>query len=81
MNDKVLMADESPVHPLQTWGRKHNLTESQTPMTKQQMLDRARELSDEMDANDEENRMMQEELNELYKKLDAFGEHVNHKRG
>ncbi|MDO8728530.1 MAG: hypothetical protein Q7K26_01415 [bacterium] len=39
--------------------------------TKQEMLDRISVLSDEMDANDQENMMMQEEINSLYAKIDA----------
>lgn len=42
-----------------------------TPMSKQQMLARIRVLSDEMDANDEENRAMQDEIDVLYTKIDA----------
>lgn len=30
-------------------------------------------LSDEMDANEEENRTMQAEINALYKQIDEFG--------
>lgn len=40
-------------------------------MTKQQMLDRVAVLSGEIDANEEENRVMQDEINALYAKLDA----------
>lgn len=47
-------------------------TEDQTVMTMEQMQDRIRVLGDEMDANDEENRQMGEELNALYAKIDAL---------
>lgn len=41
-------------------------------MTKEEILARVRMLSDEMDANDEENRQMQDEINSLYARLDAM---------
>ena len=40
-------------------------------MTEQQMLDRIKFLADEMDANDEENRDMQSEIDTLYAKIDS----------
>lgn len=40
-------------------------------MTKQEMLDKIKWLSDEIDANEEESRAMQDEINALYAKLDA----------
>lgn len=40
-------------------------------LTKQQMLDRVAVLSDEIDANEEENRKMQEEITTLYASIDA----------
>ena len=40
-------------------------------LTKDQMLARIRFLSDEMDARDEENRLMQEEIDVLYAQIDA----------
>lgn len=40
-------------------------------MTIEQMLARISFLADEMDANDEENRMMQSEINSLYAKIEA----------
>lgn len=40
-------------------------------VTRQAMLDRIKMLSDEIDANEEENRRMQEETNALYAKIDA----------
>jgi hypothetical protein len=40
-------------------------------LTEQQMLDRVELLGDEMDANDEENRAMQSEIDTLYAKIDA----------
>ncbi|WP_276323014.1 hypothetical protein [Burkholderia cepacia] len=40
-------------------------------MTKDEMLARISVLSDEMDANDEENRTMQAEIDDLYVRLDA----------
>lgn len=39
-------------------------------LTEKQMLDRIALPSAEMDANDEENRAMQEEINNLYAKID-----------
>lgn len=44
----------------------------QQPMTKEQMEARISVLSDEIDANEEENRMMQSEIDELYKRIDAL---------
>jgi len=41
--------------------------------TKEEMQERIRVLSDEMDANDEENRAMQAEIDVLYAKIDALG--------
>jgi hypothetical protein len=43
---------------------------AEVPTTKEQMLARVSVLSDEMDANDEENRMMQAEIDALYAKID-----------
>lgn len=40
-------------------------------MTAQQMQDRIKLLAGEMDANDEENRAMQSEIDTLYAKIDA----------
>ena len=40
--------------------------------TKEQMEARISVLSDEIDANDEENRMMQSEIDDLYKRIDAL---------
>lgn len=40
-------------------------------MTKQQILDRINLLASEIDANDEENRLMQAEISQLYAKVDA----------
>jgi len=42
------------------------------PATKAQLLDRVSMLSDEMDANDEENRAMQSEIDGLYAQIDAM---------
>ena len=42
------------------------------PVTKAQLLERVRMLSDEMDANDEENRAMQAEIDGLYAQIDAM---------
>jgi chaperonin cofactor prefoldin len=41
--------------------------------TKEEMEARISLLSDEMDANDEENRAMQAEIDALYAKIDALG--------
>lgn len=43
-------------------------------MTEQETLDRIKVLSNEMDANDEENRVYQAEINSLYAKIDAIKE-------
>lgn len=40
---------------------------------KEEMEERIRVLSDEIDANDEENRAMQAEIDALYAKIDALG--------
>lgn len=40
-------------------------------MNKEEAKARIELLSDEMDANDEENRLMQDEINKLYKLIDA----------
>lgn len=44
-------------------------------MTKQEMLSRIKILSDEIDANEDENRFMRKEIDDLYAKIDA-GEFV-----
>ncbi|WP_302053026.1 hypothetical protein [Burkholderia gladioli] len=41
-------------------------------MTKEQILARISLLSDEMDANEEENRTMQAEIDSLYARVDAL---------
>lgn len=45
--------------------------EATKPMSEQDMKDRIDLLADEMDANDEENRFMQIEIDALYAKIDA----------
>lgn len=42
-------------------------------VTKEEMEARISLLSDEVDANDEENRAMQAEIDALYAKIDALG--------
>lgn len=49
-----------------------NTTATNTEMTREQMLALISLLSKEMNANDEENRMMQAEIDSLYAKLDAM---------
>jgi len=44
----------------------------QTPLTKQQMLERINLLSSEIDENEEENRFMQTEIDVLYARIDAL---------
>lgn len=44
----------------------------QQPMTKEQMEARISVLSDEIDANEEENRAMNDEIERLYKQIDAL---------
>lgn len=39
-------------------------------MTKQEKLERISLLADEIDANEEENRFMQEEIDKLYEEID-----------
>ena len=46
-------------------------------MSEAQMLTRIKLLSDEMDANEEENRAMQSEIDTLYAKIDAAKELSN----
>lgn len=41
-------------------------------MTKEQMQDRINLLADEIDANEEENRTMQAEIDSLYARIDAM---------
>jgi len=44
----------------------------QAAATKEEMQARVNLLSQEIDANEEENRMMQDEINDLYAKIDAL---------
>jgi pyrroloquinoline quinone (PQQ) biosynthesis protein C len=46
-------------------------------VTKEEIKERISLLSDEMDANDEENRMMQREVDQLYSMLDKMHELEN----
>ncbi|WP_440093483.1 hypothetical protein ACTACL_06575 [Pseudomonas syringae] len=46
--------------------------EGASDMTKEQMLSKISQLSDEIDANEEENRAMQEQINQLYVRIDAM---------
>lgn len=48
------------------------MTQEQENMTKDEVLARISVLSDEMDANEEENRTMQAEIDDLYARLDAM---------
>lgn len=41
-------------------------------MTKEQMLSKISQLSDEIDANEEENRAIQEQINQLYVRIDSM---------
>lgn len=41
-------------------------------MTKEQMLSKISQLSGEIDANEEENRAMQEQIDQLYARIDAM---------
>ena len=47
------------------------------PQTREQILEQINLLADEVDADGEENRVVQEEIDGLYKKLDALGMSVN----
>ena len=58
-NERLVIVEECPTLPAR-------------PQTKQQMLDRVHLLSDEMDSNEEENRIMQDEIILLYAKIDAL---------
>ncbi|WP_304350829.1 hypothetical protein [Comamonas testosteroni] len=48
------------------------ISQTSETMTKEQMEARISLLSDEIDANDEENRMMNSEIEDLYKRIDAL---------
>ncbi|WP_157643312.1 hypothetical protein [Burkholderia ubonensis] len=48
------------------------MPQQQENMTKEQMLARISLLSDEIDANEEENREMQTEIDGLYARIDAL---------
>lgn len=48
------------------------MSQQQESMTKEQMQDRINLLSDEIDANEEENRTMQAEIDSLYARIDAM---------
>ncbi|WP_155754055.1 hypothetical protein [Burkholderia vietnamiensis] len=48
------------------------MSQEQESLSKEQMLTRISVLSDEMDANEEENRTMQAEIDGLYARLDAM---------
>lgn len=45
---------------------------SKVELSEEQMLARIKLLADEMDANEEENQQMQDEIDQLYKKIDAL---------
>lgn len=47
------------------------MSQQQKNMTKEQMLARINLLSDEIDANEEENRAMQAEIDGLYARIDS----------
>jgi len=49
-----------------------SIHESASDMTKDQMLSKISQLSDEIDANEDENRAMQEQINQLYARIDAM---------
>lgn len=51
---------------------KEHIHEGASDMTKEQMLSKISQLSDEIDANEEENRAMQEQINQLYARTDAM---------
>lgn len=48
------------------------ISQNSEAMTKEQMEARISVLSEEIDANDEENRLMQSEIDDLYKRIDAL---------
>ena len=52
------------------------MTAQQNTMTQQQMHDRINFLSDEIDANEDETRLMQDEINLLYQRIDEAN-HAN----
>ncbi|MCP1515580.1 hypothetical protein [Pseudomonas rhodesiae] len=49
-----------------------SIHESASDMTKDQMLSKISQLSDEIDANEDENRAMQEQIDQLYARIDAM---------
>nr|WP_192963408.1 hypothetical protein [Pseudomonas fluorescens]CEK42233.1 hypothetical protein PQBR57_0280 [Pseudomonas fluorescens SBW25] len=49
-----------------------SIHEGASNMTKEKMLSNISQLSDEIDANEEENRAMQEQINKLYARIDAM---------
>lgn len=48
------------------------MSQQQEKMTKEEMLARINLLSDEIDANEEENRAMQAEIDSLYARIDSL---------
>lgn len=46
----------------------------QQPMTKEQMEARISLLSDEIDANEAENRIMQDEIDQLYMRIESLNQ-------
>jgi hypothetical protein len=65
----VPLMDEATSYPSPAMLELINRTKQ---LTKQEMLDRIALLSGEMDANEEENKMMQDEITSLYAKIDAL---------
>lgn len=53
-------------------GEIHQLPDNNATMTKEQMECRINLLSSEIDANEEENRVMQAEITALYQKIDTL---------
>lgn len=71
MDRAVELAEADTQAAIAAHKRPVNIAGVKPALTKQQMLDRVAVLSGEIDANEEENRKMQEEITTLYASIDA----------
>lgn len=71
MDRAVELAEADTQAAIAAQMRQVNVAGVKPALTKQQMLDRVAVLSGEIDANEEENRKMQEEITALYASIDA----------
>lgn len=71
MDRAVALAEADTQAAIAAQTRPANIAGVKPALTKQQMLDRVAVLSGEIDANEEENRKMQEEITTLYASIDA----------